>query len=123
QWFSGSKFLAYVRSREAAGGDYQRANKQQQVLLEVFDQFKQANKLINAPQVLASVRKNVNTNLSLEQIMALALFGTQKVNTADIDTHILKGSYAVGGIPGRRTANVYYLLDHKAQAQLVKEIW
>lgn len=123
QWFSGRRFLDYVRSREASGGDYQRAKKQQEVMLQVFDQFKKANKLVNAPQVLASVRKNVNTNLSLEQIMALALFGTQKVNTSDIDTHVLKGSYAVGGIPGRREANVYYLVDHKAQAQLVREIW
>jgi len=123
QWFSGRRFLDYVRSREASGGDYQRANKQQQVMLQVFDQFKQANKLINAPQVLASVRNNVKTNLSLEQIMALALFGTQKVNTSAIETHILKGTYATGGIPGRREANVYYLVDHKAQTQLVRDIW
>lgn len=123
QRFSGARFLEYVRSREAAGGDYQRASKQQQVMLEVFDQFKKANKLVNVPQVLASARKNINTNLSLEQIMALALFGTQKVDISAIETHVLKGRYATGGIPGRRTVNVYYLVDHKAQAQLVRDIW
>ncbi len=123
QWFSGRRFLDYVRSRQAAGGDYQRANKQQQVMLQVFDQFKKANKLVNAPQVLTSVRDNVNTNLSLEQIMALALFGTQKVNTSAIETHILQGSMEWGRIPGSQKSNWYYLVDHKAQAQLVRDIW
>ena len=123
QWFSGRRFLDYVRSREAAGGDRQRAIKQQGVMLSVFDQFKKANKLINTPQVMVSVRNNVQTNLSVEQIMSLALFGTQKVDTQAVDTHVLEGHYASGGIPGRRQTNTYYIINQQKRAQMVRDIW
>jgi len=123
QRFDGNRFLDYVRSREASGGDAQRAKKQQDVMIEVFEQFKKANKLVNAPQVLTSVRNNITTNLSLEQIMALALFGTQKVDTNNISQQLLEGTYARGGIPSRRSVNIYYLINQLKRVELVKNIW
>ena len=124
QWFSGRRFLDYMRSREAAGADYQRAKKQQSVMIEVFDQFKKANKLMKAPQVLACMSKKVYTNLSLDQIVALAWFGTQDVDTSKIATHILAGKLENGTIPGRRSKALdYYIVDQLARVRLVKNVW
>lgn len=123
QWFSGRRFLDYVRSRVAEGGDKARADKQQKVLLEAFTQFKQADKLIKAPQVLASVRKNVFTSLSVEQIMALALFGTQKVDPQEVTRHILEGAYEFGRTHEGSASNVYYLLNQKKRVELVEDVW
>lgn len=122
QWFDGERFLDYVRSRQA-GGDYYRASKQQDVMVEVFKQFKQKDKLVNAPQVMLSVNNNLVTNLSLEQIVALALYGTKKVDTSNISTHMLEGSLKWGAIPGRPQGNNYYIIDQQNRVELVKEVW
>ena len=123
QWFSGRRFLEYVRSRQFDEGDSQRAKNQQSILLAAFDQFKKANKLVNAPQVLLSIRNNVETNLSLEQIMALALFGTRGVDTEDINTHVLAGALTNGRLPGHNDTNNYFLLNQQKRVELIRQIW
>lgn len=122
QRLSGKKFLDYVRSR-VDGGDYKRTKKQQDVMIALFQQFKQSNQLVNIPQILLSMNNKVRTNLSLEQIAALALFGTRKVDSTNIDTHTIEGTLAWGGIPGRAEGNNYYLINHKQRVQLIEEIW
>lgn len=122
QWFDGKSFLAYVRTR-ASIGDYGRAQKQQDVMVEVFKQFKQKDKLVNAPQVMLSVNSNLVTNLSLEQIIALALYGTKKIDTSNISTHMLEGSLKWGAIPGRPQGNNYYIIDQQKRVELIKEVW
>ena len=122
QWFSGKRFLDYVRSR-VAGGDYQRTKKQQNVLVALFEQFKQSDKLLNLPKILLSLNNNVRTNLSLEQIGALTLFGARKVDGEKITTHTIEGTLTWGGIPGRPEGNNYYLLDHPQRVELIKEVW
>ena len=122
QRLSGKKFLDYVRSR-VDGGDYQRAKKQQNVMVALFQQFKQSNQLVNIPQILLSMNNKVKTNLSLEQIAALAILGTRKVDSKEITTHTIEGTLAWGAIPGRAEGNNYYLIDHKQRVQLIEEIW
>lgn len=122
QRLSGKKFLDYVRSR-VDGGDYQRAKKQQNVMVALFQQFKQSNQLVNIPQILLSMNNKVRTNLSLEQIAALAIFGTRKVDSKEITTHTIEGTLSWGAIPGRAEGNNYYLIDHKQRVQLIEEIW
>jgi len=122
QRLSGKKFLDYVRSR-VDGGDYQRAKKQQNVMVALFQQFKQTNQLVNVPQILLSMNNKIRTNLSLEQIASLALFGTRKVDSKNIATHTVEGTLTWGAIPGRPEGNNYYLIDHKQRVQLIEEIW
>ena len=122
QRLSGKKFLDYVRSR-VDGGDYQRAKKQQNVMVALFQQFKQTNQLVNVPQILLSMNNKIRTNLTLEQIAALALFGTRKVDSKNIATHTVEGTLTWGAIPGRPEGNNYYLIDHKQRVQLIEEIW
>lgn len=122
QHFNGRRFLDYVRSR-VDGGDYQRTKKQQNVMIAVFQQFKQSNQLTNIPQVMLALKNKIRTNLSLEQIASLALFGTRKVDASKISSHTIEGTLKWGAIPGRATGNNYYLIDHKQRVKLIEEIW
>lgn len=124
QHLDGDKFLKYVRGRNYSDGDITRIKNQQNILLAAFDQLKKANKIIRLPQVYASVRKNVETNLSTEQILSLAWFASQNIDKSDIGTHVLKTSYAYGRLSESWTQSYSYLiLDQKARAKLIKEIW
>jgi hypothetical protein len=59
----------------------------------------------------------VYTNLSFEQICALAVFAQNFDDLDDINRHVLKGEY-------HWAYDVYYyLLDQEAKADLVKEIF
>lgn len=124
QKLSGKKFLEFIRSRQYRDGDLQRVRNQQEVLIAAFDQFKKANKLINAPQVMMSVRNNVETNLSVEQIMSLAWFGTQKVDTKNISNHTLQTSFAYGRLQESWTRSYSYLIiNQQKRAELIYDIW
>lgn len=122
QQLDGRKFLFYVRNRRGSS-DFHRAGNQQDILLSAFSQFKKAKTLVYAPQALLSLKSQYRTNLSIEQIMALALFASKEVNASNISTHVLAGRYESGGIPGRRESLPYYLLDHPKRVKLIEEIW
>ncbi len=122
QKLDGLKFMYFIRSRKGSS-DRVRAANQQAILKAAFSQFKQANKLIYAPQVFLGMTRNVRTNLSIEQILALARFATQKIDSDSISNNTLAGRYESGGIPGRRESLPYYLLDHPKRVKLVENIW
>lgn len=74
---TGELALAYVRYRESEGGDIARSQRQQKVILAVRDrilEFDMLPTLIqNAPQLYASLSRGINSNLSLTQIIQLAI--------------------------------------------------
>lgn len=122
QKLDGLKFMYFIRSRKGSS-DSQRAANQQEILKAAFSQFKQAKKLIYAPQVFLGMTRNVRTNLSIEQILALAKFATQKIDADSISNYTLAGRYESGGIPGRRESLPYYLLNHPKRVELIENIW
>lgn len=77
----GATALAYARSRHTDGGDYDRAGRQQQVVDAVRDKILSANMLptlvTKAPSLYKELSKGVHTNLSLSQIIQLALYAAQ----------------------------------------------
>jgi LCP family protein required for cell wall assembly len=72
----GRMALRYARTRYSAGGDFDRAKRQQQVILAVFDkvtQLKMLPQLIaKAPRIWETLKGSVETNLRLDEIIALA---------------------------------------------------
>lgn len=72
----GQTALKYARTRATFGGDVDRAARQQQVILALRTQATQLDTLpqllVRAPQLWQSFQANVNTNLSLEQMLQLA---------------------------------------------------
>lgn len=124
QVFSGRRFLDYVRNRNYRDGDLQRVKNQQAALLALFKQVKSLGSIIRIPKIYKSVVNNTDTNLSLEQIMSLAHYATQTMDTENISTHVLKTSFAWGRLSESWTKSYSYLIiDQKARAKLLNELW
>jgi LCP family protein required for cell wall assembly len=81
QTLSGEVALAYVRARNTAGGDFDRAARQQQVLIGIRDRildFDLLPHLISrAPVLYNDLADSVRTNLNLEQGIRLAVLALQ----------------------------------------------
>ena len=73
----GNLALAYARSRSTEGGDFDRANRQQQVVLGIRDRIVKFNmmpKLIaNAEKLYGDLSSGIKTNLGLDQAIKLGL--------------------------------------------------
>ena len=124
QRLNGLEFLYYVRNRQFEEGDVQRVQNQQDILIAAFDQFKKANKLVYAPQVYTSMRNNLETDLSLDQIAALALFATRNISSGNIHTHTIPGEFRYGRVhEGQASVNIYYIIDQQGRATLLKQVW
>ncbi len=76
--FYGDMALKYARTRYSTGGDFDRARRQQQVILAVFQRVRQRNMLpqlaIQAPELLNVLGHSVKLDpkLQLDEIIALA---------------------------------------------------
>ncbi|MBN1667118.1 MAG: LCP family protein [Anaerolineales bacterium] len=81
QTLPGDLALAYARARNTAGSDFDRAQRQQQVILGVRDRvisFQMLPTLIaKAPVLYYELAQGVHTNLSLQQIINLAWMAQQ----------------------------------------------
>ncbi len=79
--FDGAEALAYARNRRTGGGDFSRAERQQQVALAILDRvvgFDMIPRLVSrAPALYEELSSGVRTNLSLNQIIALAWMATR----------------------------------------------
>ncbi|MEI8132050.1 MAG: LCP family protein [Leptolinea sp.] len=73
----GADALAYARQRHTDGGDFDRAKRQQDVVMAVRNQIFNLNMLPNliakSPKIYADIASGVRTNLSLGQVVQLAL--------------------------------------------------
>jgi LCP family protein required for cell wall assembly len=80
QHMNGALALKYARTRHN-GTDFDRAKRQQQVILAVRDKVTQQNLLpqlaAQAPTLLDELQKSIKTDLTLDQMMRLAKLATQ----------------------------------------------
>jgi len=91
----GELALKYARTRHSAGGDFDRAKRQQQVLMAILDKITRLDLLPQlapqAPQMWQTLSDSVLTDLTLDQIVRLANLATQipreSIRTAVIDEH------------------------------------
>lgn len=81
QHLDGKTALKYARTRHDMLGDFGRAQRQQQVMLAIRDKVLKANMLPQllprAGELVSTLGGAVQTDLSLQQMMALAKLGTQ----------------------------------------------
>lgn len=77
QVLPGEWALAYARARYTEGGDFDRAQRQQQIILAIRDRILSADMvgilLTKAPALYAELSSGINTNLNLEQVVQLGL--------------------------------------------------
>ena len=90
----GWKVLAYARNRHTSGGDFDRAKRQQEVILalqkKVFDPEVFPSLIAKAPQMYQELSYGIHTNMPFEDALKLAVLGKdisrESIKTGVIDT-------------------------------------
>jgi polyisoprenyl-teichoic acid--peptidoglycan teichoic acid transferase len=81
QHMFGPVALAYARARYTANGDFDRANRQQQVIIGIRNRVLKPNVwptiIANAPGIYQDLAAGIHTNLTLDQTLKLALIARQ----------------------------------------------
>jgi len=81
QTLNGELTLAYARVRKTEGGDFDRSQRQQQVIRALRDRMVEKDNLLNviskAPVLYQDLSSGIHTNLSLDQVIRLAWFAKQ----------------------------------------------
>jgi LCP family protein required for cell wall assembly len=76
QHLDGPTALAYARNRDTIGSDFDRADRQQQVVIAIFDQITSLGSLpkliANSPTIYNNLRYGIHTNLNLKETISLA---------------------------------------------------
>ncbi|OGO65328.1 MAG: hypothetical protein A2029_04300 [Chloroflexi bacterium RBG_19FT_COMBO_47_9] len=76
QTLDGPSALAYARNRETFGADFDRADRQQQVVMAMFDQITSLGNLpkliANSPIIYNNLRNGIHTNMNLKETISLA---------------------------------------------------
>jgi len=79
QRLQGPELLAYARARNSEGGDFDRADRQQQVILAIRKRILKPETLAwlipKAPQIYTELAAGIHTNLNLEEAIALTWLG------------------------------------------------
>ncbi len=119
QKLNGQQVLDYCRARKGISLDTGRNDRQQRILIAIFEQLKSRDQLKNFTKVYRAMRPHIDTNLNTEQVAAIALFGMQ-LNKEDILRHTISGEYN-SKTPYSRA--VYYLLNNEALSELCKRIF
>ena len=96
QHFNGEMALKYARTRHTVGGDFDRARRQQQVVLAVFEQATRPDLLPQlaprAPELWNALQDSVATDLTLEEVIALAQLASE-VDPEDIRYGVIDEHY------------------------------
>ncbi len=81
--FYGEEALKYARTRHSSGGDFDRARRQQQVIVAIFERVTSLNLLpqlaLQAPDIINMLENSVKIDpkLQLDEVIALANLGTK----------------------------------------------
>ncbi len=96
QHFNGEMALKYARTRHSAGGDFDRAKRQQQVVMAIFEQVTRLDLLPQLahriPELWRTMQDSVETDLTLEEIVALANLASE-VPPEDIHYGVIDEHY------------------------------
>ena len=93
QTLDGPTLLAYVRNRYTDGNDFARSQRQQEVIMDIRDEVLQFNMLptliAKAPALYQELASGIHTNLTLDQIIRLAVLAESidrtRIHTVVID--------------------------------------
>lgn len=115
QTLNGEQAQQYVRFREKDAGDLERVQRQQTMLLALRERLWSPKVLPRLPELTRVMRKYFDTNLKLEEMMALVNF-TLKVERDDFQMTLLPGIFS------RLSADPdSYWLDLNGQANLLSD--
>lgn len=107
-WLNGSRALAYVRNRHTEGGDADRSQRQQDVIIAIRNRIVSPDNfptLVNAaPYLYGDIQAGIDTNLTLDQMMQLGMLAKdiapKTIKRGVIDkTMVIPAHTTLGGQP------------------------
>ncbi len=116
QHLDGQQVVDYCRGRKGIDNDLGRVNRQKKMLLAIFRQLQANKKLSQLPAILQALQGKVHTNLSFQQLCALAVFGA-KLDAGNIKMHTLGGT-----LMSIFNWN-FVVTDQKAKVALLKKVY
>lgn len=90
QKLDGEHALMYVRYRSDELGDITRTQRQQKLLAAIADEVMKPQSITKLPKLIPEIQKNVETNLGLKQMIALAQAGS-KLDNIQLVTQTMPG--------------------------------
>lgn len=93
QHLNGDQALQLLRFRHDELGDIGRVQRQQMLIRALMDQTLNPSTVAQLPQVLNVVKENIDTNLTIEELLALAGFGV-RTNRANMHMFMLPGRFS-----------------------------
>lgn len=116
QHLNGEQAEQFARFRNDANGDIGRVQRQQQVIRALREKVSNPAMITKLPQAIELFKKYIDTNLSMEEMLALADFGL------DLDHE----SFRMVMLPGRfstpdESVASYWIMDPEAKDQVMQE--
>ncbi|MFQ3679614.1 MAG: LCP family protein [Pseudanabaenaceae cyanobacterium] len=96
QKLDGAKAIQYMRYRDAEYGDVGRVQRQQALLRALKEQKLNVGTLTRLPEILRVLRNNIDTNLSINEMLALGGFAAD-LDRSQFDLLLLPGRFSEAG--------------------------
>jgi len=93
QRLDGDKALQFLRFRYDNNGDIGRVQRQQMFMSALVEQALNPATIARLPKILSVIKENVDTNLSVEELVALVGYGAQS-NRSDVQMLMLPGDFS-----------------------------
>jgi len=96
QHLDGNQALQFLRFRYDENGDIGRIQRQQTMMRALQEQALSPATLTRLPQILSVIQSNIDTNLSVEELVALVGFAAQ-TNRSNVEMLMLPGEFSSPG--------------------------
>ncbi len=115
QHLDGAKAVQFLRFRQDAHGDIGRIQRQQMFMRALKDQALTPQTLLRLPDIISVIRSHLDTNLSVQELAALANFAT------NLDRNQLQMLMLPGEFNGAEVEVSYWLPSYRQIDQLVAQ--
>jgi polyisoprenyl-teichoic acid--peptidoglycan teichoic acid transferase len=112
QHLNGRQALGYVRFRHDSSGDIGRILRQQRFMQALAAKIVTKKDVLSAPKVIMSLLSNINTNMSVRQILGLSLAMRQSFDIGNIDMTSIPGDSIM-------IDKVYYMKPNIAEVERI----
>jgi polyisoprenyl-teichoic acid--peptidoglycan teichoic acid transferase len=116
QILDGKKAIQYMRYRHDELGDIGRVQRQQAFFRAIIAQKLKLETITKIPDVLAVVKQNLDTNMSVQEILAIAAF-VSKVDRQDTKLLMLPGRFSTS----EEFPLSYWIVDDRRLARIMNE--
>jgi LCP family protein required for cell wall assembly len=114
QYLDGEKAMQFLRFRYDSLGDIGRVQRQQILMRAVIEQTLKPTTLMRTPKIIDVVKSNLDTNLTVEELMALGGFAS-KMKRSEVQMLMLPGQFNGDG----RTEISYWLPSQRGIRQMM----